>query len=160
MCFPAQLNLKELRQSIRVTMLVTAIVAGQLVGCGGGGGSGDATLDSVVSSASVSSSSEPASSSEPVPSSEAATGSFTLNWTAPTTRSDGSPLSLSDIAGYRIYYGSSQGDYPNSVNLNDGSADSAVVENIPVGSYFVSMTTYDVYGLESGYSSTVTKQVY
>ncbi|MGB5440741.1 MAG: LamG-like jellyroll fold domain-containing protein, partial [Gammaproteobacteria bacterium] len=38
-------------------------------------------------------------------------GSFSLSWTAPTTRSDGTPLSLADINGYRIHYGTSPSDY-------------------------------------------------
>jgi hypothetical protein len=156
MSFPAQLKLKKLLQSMRVTMLVTAILSGQLVGCGGGGGGSNdvTTSDSIVSSASASSGSEPVSSGED------ATGSFTLNWTAPATRSDGTPLSLADIDGYRIYYGDSQGYYPNSVDVNDGSLQSVIVDNVPVGSYYVVMTTYDVNGLESAYSSSISKNVY
>jgi hypothetical protein len=68
-------------------------------------------------------------------------------------------LSLADIDGFRIYYGKSPGNYPDSVNVSDGSAQSAVVKNIPVGSYYVVMTTYDVNGLESGYSSAISKNV-
>jgi len=155
MSYPAQLKLKKLLQSMSVNLLVTAIFSAQLVGCGGGGGSNDVTTsDSIVSSASAS------SSSEPVSSGEEATGSFTLNWTAPATRSDGSPLSLADIDGYRIYYGDSQGYYPNSVDVNDGSLQSVIVDNVPVGSYYVVMTTYDVNGLESAYSSSISKKVY
>jgi hypothetical protein len=156
MSFPAQLKLKKLLQSMRVTMLVTAILSGQLVGCGGGGGGSNdvTTSDSIVSSASASSGSEPVSSGED------ATGSFTLSWTAPATRSDGTPLSLADIDGYRIYYGDSQGYYPNSVDVNDGSLQSVIVDNVPVGSYYVVMTTYDVNGLESAYSSSISKNVY
>ena len=153
MSYPAQLKLKKLLQSMRVYLLVTAIFSAQLVGCGGGGSNDVTTSDSIVSSASAS------SSSESVSSGDEATGSFTLNWTAPATRSDGSPLSLADIDGYRIYYGDSQGYYPNSVDVNDGSLQSVIVDNVPVGSYYVVMTTYDVNGLESSYSSVVAKNV-
>jgi len=34
------------------------------------------------------------------------------------------------------------------------------VENVPVGNYYVVMTTYDVNGLESGYSSAIIKNVF
>jgi hypothetical protein len=84
-------------------------------------------------------------------------GNLTLNWTAPTTRADGTPLSLADIDGYRIYYGDNSGNYPNVVNVPDGSTQSANVNNIPVGIYYLVMTTYDNTGLESQYSVEITK---
>jgi hypothetical protein len=87
------------------------------------------------------------------------TGSMSLQWTAPVTRADGTPLSLSDINGYRIYYGASAGNYPNTVNVSDGTAQSATVTNVPVGTYYVVMTTYDVNALESPFSSMVIKIV-
>jgi hypothetical protein len=89
----------------------------------------------------------------------AATGSMSLSWTAPATRSDGTPLSLADINGYRIYYGKSEGDYTESVDIADGSAQSAKVTDIPVGSYHVVMTTYDTEGRESGHSGSVVKSI-
>jgi hypothetical protein len=84
-------------------------------------------------------------------------GSFTLNWTAPATRADGTPLSLADIDGYRIYYGDSAGSYPNSVNIADGTAQTATVTGVPAGTHYVVMTTYDVGGRESGYSPEISK---
>lgn len=84
-------------------------------------------------------------------------GGFTLNWTAPTTRADGAPLSLADIEGFRIYYGTSAGNYPNTVDINDGSAQAATVNDIPTGTYHVVMTTYDTSGLESNYSAEIVK---
>jgi hypothetical protein len=87
------------------------------------------------------------------------TGSMSLQWTAPVTRSDGTPLSLSDIDGYRIYYGASAGNYPNRIDVADSTAQSVTVTDMPVGTQYVVMTTYDVNGLESAYSSMVTKNV-
>jgi hypothetical protein len=87
----------------------------------------------------------------------APTGSFTLNWTAPVARSDGSPLSLAEIDGYRIYYENASGDSPNSQNVTDGSADSATVTDVPAGDYNVVMTTYDDAGRESAVSAQITK---
>ncbi len=168
-----QINMKEVLHSVKAAMLVTAVVASQLAGCGGGGGGSNVvpsvstgtSLPAASVSAPAPSVSAPAPSvSAPAPSSPApapapapATGSFNLSWTAPTTRSDGTPLSLADIDGFRIYYGTSRGNYPNSINVNDGSAQSAVVKDIPVGSYYMVMTTYDVNGLESSYSSAISK---
>ena len=88
-----------------------------------------------------------------------ATGSISVSWTAPAARADGSPLSLADINGYRIYYGSSRGNYPHRVILDDGTATNASVDNVPVGTYYLVMTTYDSAGRESGRSREVTKRV-
>jgi hypothetical protein len=87
------------------------------------------------------------------------TGSLTLSWEAPVTRADGTPLSLADINGYRIHYGKSAGDYTNHVDLADATAQQVTLTDLPLGTYHLVMTTYDVVGLESGYSSAVTKNV-
>ncbi|MGB5261570.1 MAG: putative Ig domain-containing protein [Gammaproteobacteria bacterium] len=86
-----------------------------------------------------------------------AVGAFTLTWTAPVARADGSPLSLSEIKGYRIHYGSTAGNYPNVFDVRDGSAVKATVNNVPAGTYRVVMTTYDSNGLESANSPVVVK---
>ncbi len=88
---------------------------------------------------------------------EAQLGGFTLNWSAPTTRADGAPLSLSDIDGYRIYFGNSRGNYSNVVDVADGTAQSASVTDLSAGTYYLVMSTYDNTGLESQYSAEVTK---
>jgi len=84
-------------------------------------------------------------------------GSFSLTWTAPVTRTDGAPLSLADIDGYRIHYGTSAGKYPATVDIKDGSAQSTTVNDIPTGTYYLVMTTYDTSGSESDYSAEVVK---
>src|SRR4030067_1427045 len=43
-----------------------------------------------------------------------------LTWDAPTTNTDGSPLT--DLAGYKIYYGDSSGQYSSTVPVNAPSA--------------------------------------
>ena len=97
---------------------------------------------------------EPVETDTPAP---AQTGSFSLTWTAPVTRADGSPIPLSDIGGYRIYYGVVAGNYPATVEVSDGSAQSATVDNIPAGTYHIVMTTYDMNGLESVQSPAIVK---
>ncbi len=87
------------------------------------------------------------------------TGNFTVSWTAPAARSDGTPLALSAIGGYRIYYGKQRGSYPNSSTVSDATASRASVSNLASGTYYVAMTTYDTSGLESGYSTEVVKNV-
>jgi len=88
---------------------------------------------------------------------QAEVGGFTLNWTAPTTRADGAPLSLADIDGYHIYLGNSPGNYSDMIDVADGTAQSANVIDLPVGTYYLVMTTYDNTGLESAYSGEIAK---
>jgi hypothetical protein len=93
---------------------------------------------------------------EPVPAAPLL-GGFTLNWTAPTTRADGTPLSLADIDGYRIYFGNSPGNYSDVIEVADGTAQSVNVTDLSVGTYYLVMTTYDSAGLESIYSGEISK---
>jgi hypothetical protein len=88
---------------------------------------------------------------------ETQTGSITLNWTAPVTRADSSPIALSEIAGFTIHYGTSVGSYPNMLNVDDGSATSVTIADLQVGTYYLVATTRDNEGRESGYSGEVEK---
>jgi hypothetical protein len=130
----------QLIQSRFAKVLLITIIMAQTVACGGGGGSGGSN----------SSSGNNVSDSVVVP-----TGSVTLGWTAPATRADGTPLSLADIDGFRIYYGESAGDYTDSVEVADGTAQTVTVNDIPVGTYHVAITAFDVNGSESGFSSEI-----
>jgi hypothetical protein len=85
------------------------------------------------------------------------TGSLTLQWSAPVTRADGTPLSLSEIDGYHIYYGVSPGNYPGLIDVADSTAQAVTITDMPTGTYYLVMTTYDVSGNESAYSSMVKK---
>jgi len=62
-------------------------------------------------------------------------------------------LALSEIAGYRIYYGTVPGVYQSQIDINDQTVDQAQIVDIPLGTYYVVMTTIDAEGRESGYSS-------
>ena len=85
------------------------------------------------------------------------TGNFSLNWTAPSTRSDGTSLSLANINGYRIYHGTSPGNYTNAEDVPDGTATTAIVTDVPAGTRYVVMTTYDTDGRESAQSPEISK---
>ena len=153
-----------------VKTLIAVTVALQLVACGGGGGGGSSSGannsaqssnvkgSSADAGATVSSSSTSATTPSSQPSASA-TGTLTLKWVAPVARADGTPLSLSDIDGYRIYYGNSAGNYPYSVSVSDATTQQVIVKNLASGIYYVVMTTYDVDGRESGYSVVVKKSV-
>lgn len=92
---------------------------------------------------------------EPVPTFE-----VELSWTIPTMRTDGSPLPISEIAGYNIYYGTSEGAYPNNIFVDGGQADQFIVSELAMLSattYYFVVTTVDTNGLESRFSNPVSK---
>ena len=75
------------------------------------------------------------------------TESKTIAWTPPTNNEDGSPLT--DLAGYRIYYGTSAGDLTEVIELNSPGITSYVIEDLAPGTYFLAMTSFNSEGIES-----------
>jgi hypothetical protein len=86
-----------------------------------------------------------------------ATGSATLSWTPPTTNTDGSPLT--NLAGYKIYWGTSQGNYTSSTTLSNPGLTSYVVTNLTPGTYFFVATALNAAGAESVFSSVASKTI-
>jgi hypothetical protein len=86
-----------------------------------------------------------------------ATGSATLSWTPPTQNTDGSQLT--DLAGYRIYWGAAAGTYPNSVTINNPGLTSYVVDNLVPGTYFFAASALNSAGAESSLSAAASKTI-
>jgi hypothetical protein len=84
-------------------------------------------------------------------------GSATLSWTPPTQNTDGSPLT--NLAGYKVYWGSSQGTYPSSAQLNNPGLTSYLVEQLTPGTWYFTMTSLNSQGVESALSNAVSKVV-
>jgi hypothetical protein len=90
---------------------------------------------------------------------QAATGSFTINWSAPKERTDGTVLMPAEIGGYRIYYGDTVGHYPYMVEVTGETAASITITDVPAGTIYVVMTTYDTGGRESDFSAVTAKML-
>jgi hypothetical protein len=72
--------------------------------------------------------------------------SVQLAWDAPTTNADGTPLT--DLAGYKLYYGSISGIY--TVVINVGNQTTYTVPDLGDGqTYYFAVTAYDTMGNES-----------
>lgn len=84
-------------------------------------------------------------------------GSVSLSWDPPTQNSDGSVLD--DLAGYKIYWGTSAGNYSNSARIDNPSISTYFVENLPPGTYQFVATSLSAAGVESEFSNLVTKEV-
>jgi hypothetical protein len=86
---------------------------------------------------------------------QVATASTTLSWTAPTLNEDGS--ALTDLAGYRIYYGKSSRNYSNTIQIDDPGMTTYVVENLSPDTYYFAATAFNESGVESRYSGEAVK---
>lgn len=84
-------------------------------------------------------------------------GSATLSWTPPTENEDGS--TLTDLAGYKIYYGVSEGSYPNQITVDNVGITTYVVENLSPDTYFFVSTAFNSSGVESDYSNVASKTI-
>ena len=89
--------------------------------------------------------------------SQAALGNVTLNWTAPTQNEDGSPLM--DLAGYKIYYGTSSQSYDHEIDIGNPSVTTYVVDNLVPDSYYFAATSFNTSGVESEYSGEAVRTV-
>ena len=80
---------------------------------------------------------------------EAATGVATLSWDVPATNTDGTPLT--DLAGFKVYFGTSSGNYTTVINV--GNVTAYVVSNLASGTYYFTVTSYSFPGYESDFSN-------
>lgn len=87
----------------------------------------------------------------------AVAGRATLSWEAPLQRVDGSPLT--NLAGFKLYYGTSAGDLSNVVQVADPGARSHVIDNLTVGTWYFAASAYDQGGIESARSNVASKTI-
>jgi hypothetical protein len=80
-----------------------------------------------------------------------------LSWTAPTQNTDGSDLT--NLAGYKVYWGPSSRNYTQKANVNGASATSFTASLTP-GTWFFAITALDSTGGESAKSNEVSKTVF
>jgi hypothetical protein len=84
-----------------------------------------------------------------------ALGAATLSWNPPTENSDGSVLS--NLAGYRIYYGRNANSFGQSAVLNNPGLTRYVVENLSPAKWYFTITSVNASGVESVRAATVSK---
>jgi Putative Ig domain len=81
------------------------------------------------------------------------TGSVTLNWAAPTTNTDGT--ALTDLAGYKVSYGTAPGQYAKTLSLSGAGANTVVVSGLTAGTWYFSIRSYNTAGIVSDFSGEV-----
>jgi hypothetical protein len=84
-------------------------------------------------------------------------GRATLSWDAPSQRVDGSPLM--NLAGFKLYYGTSANNLQNVIQVADPGARSWVIENLTTGTWYFAASAYDQGGIESARSNVASKTI-
>ena len=88
---------------------------------------------------------------------EGAGNSATLTWTAPTTRVDGSPVPMSELAGYKIYMGTASDAMTPVAKVSDPYTMEYQFSALDSGTYYFSVTALDTDDLESEIPEPVSK---
>lgn len=86
----------------------------------------------------------------------AGTATATLTWAAPTQNTDGS--ALTNLAGFKLYYGTSSTNLINSTSVGAGVT-SSVINSLSAGTWYFAVTAYNDQGIESAYSNVASKSV-
>ena len=84
---------------------------------------------------------------------DSASGAVTITWSAPTQNNDGS--ALVNLAGYRIYYGTSPSALSASVNIASPGMTSYVIENLSSGTWYFAIKSFNSNNVESDLSPVV-----
>jgi hypothetical protein len=83
------------------------------------------------------------------------TASVQISWTPPTQYEDGT--ALTDLAGYYLYYGDEEGNYPKKLHIDNPAISTYVVEKLMEKTYYFVATAYNSEGRESRHSNVTVK---
>jgi hypothetical protein len=83
--------------------------------------------------------------------------SATLSWMPPTQNADETPLT--DLAGYKIYYGTEPGNYQRTIHIDNPGLSMYVVQSLAPNTYCFVLTAINSRGVESRFSNEVCKLV-
>ena len=85
------------------------------------------------------------------------TGSVTLSWLPPTTNTNGT--ALTNLAGYKIYYGTNPSALTHSLQITSPGIASYVIENLSPATWYFSLVSYNAASVESQLSPVVSKTI-
>ena len=99
----------------------------------------------------------PNSTSATPPRAASASRAATLFWEAPTSNTNDSPLT--DLAGYRIYYGQKSEPLSRIVQIDTVGLQTYVVDDLEPGTWYFAIVAVATNGVESTLSNIVTKTI-
>jgi hypothetical protein len=141
-----------MKQRMVSALLLGSLVLGSLAGCGGSGSAGTAATGTPASGGGTitagtgqAAGGTPAGDSSAQP--PAGTSVAKLTWSAIPE----------GAAGFKVYYGRTPGVYDSAIDV--GMAVGYDFSNLAPGTYYFSVTAYDVTGSESPFSNEVSKNI-
>jgi serine protease len=84
-------------------------------------------------------------------------GSSTVSWVAPTQNTNGTPLT--DLAGFRIYYGTSSASLTQTSTVNNVAARSSTISSLAPGTWYFKVRAFNSNQVESNDSNVASKAV-
>lgn len=91
------------------------------------------------------------------PPSSPTAGTATLDWVPPTQNSDGS--SLTNLAGYYVYYGTSPENLTESVKVSNPGLSAFTVGNLTSGTWYFAVSAYTSSGVESARTNVISTTI-
>jgi hypothetical protein len=85
------------------------------------------------------------------------TGTATLRWTPPTQNEDGTRIE--NLAGYRVYYGTSTSNLNQVLTISGASITSARIENLYPATWYFALKAYNAANVESSFSNIASKTI-
>lgn len=84
-------------------------------------------------------------------------GAVTLSWLPPTTNTNGT--TLTDLAGYRIYYGQSPTAMTEVIDISNAGLTAYMVENLSAGTWYFAIKAVTSTGIESSLSNVASETI-
>ena len=82
-------------------------------------------------------------------------GVATLSWTPPTANTDGS--ALTNLAGYVVVYGRSADNLSQTIEIDNASISTYVVDSLPTGTWYFAVVSVNSQGIWSQLSNVTSK---
>lgn len=101
----------------------------------------------------------PETTTQPATEETSPANSALLSWTAPLTRENGDSLTMGEIAGFEVVYGTSADTLDRNLAIGDASVDELLVDELGEGTWYFAIRTLDTDGNRSRLSEVVNKQI-
>lgn len=147
----------------RTILSIMILASGLMTGCESGSGTVPQSVNPVENPAGTQSPAPapavpPAPAPAPAPA--ATTGAAIITWAAPVDRVSGALLPMSQIKGYRVYYGKSSTSTSIVIDLPNAQTTQYQLTGLSRGtSYYFRVSVYDMQGIESVKSPVMSKQI-